>query len=612
MKFSQVKKLLAEAATTKAQALRMMRDITELLKDKSLPAALRSEIENLRASLRKTWKELADDANGPVAKPKVKSEAYYSEFVKKEDGEVVLYAKDKKKVIARFPYGKGKKYADEDEANAAAWKQENKIKYAKAGESGSSAPAAPVATDIALTAELELDECGDEYAMPAPMTWGAKSFSDLEAARAAGEATMQLQGLTGDLQVLIGSIMADPAEADKISSLRLVFDEYLSLVSGITGANLEADVAESEPVSLSGELLTAGAINVPADHDHLLGGVVSFAESNGGALALIEADSPLALPSARDPLKMDVRIITPGMGNGRDKHFYSREVLARDAKVFEGVKMYTTDHRDAEKSVRTEVAQIESITGFADDGAPIARVNIFDPAFAEQTRNRAKSGALKSLECSILAYGEAKPGLTPDGTKANIVTKITQAQSVDWVTKAGAGGYALRLAESADPSQGEPPMNKEKILELLGKSVLPEAARKRLALAEYADEAALATAITAETDYLKDLAEVASPETQAQPVALAEADVVAALAKTTLPQPSRKRLAEHEYKTNAELESAVKGEIAYLKEITGSGRPVTAPAASIGAARPRTLAETNKTVDAIVSNAFGMRARKEN
>lgn len=156
-------------------------------------------------------------------------------------------------------------------------------------------------------------------------------------------------------------------------------------------------------------------------------------------------------------------------------------------------------------------------------------------------------------------------------------------------------------------------MNKEKIVELLGKSALPEAARKRLALAEYADEAALNTAITAESDYLKALAEVASPETPATPVALAEADVVAALAKTTLPQPSRKRLSEHEYRDRAALDVAVKGEIAYLKEVTGSGRPVTAPAASIGADRPRTLAETNQTVDSIVSRTFGMReARKEN
>lgn len=600
MKFSQIKTRMKEAATLKSRALSLMRDITEILKDKSLPAALRSEIEGARAALRKTWKELADDAQGPVEKKA--REAGYSEVIKKEDDEIVLYAKDKKKVIARFPFGKGKKYADEEAARDAAWKQETKLRYAtKESENGSSAPVAPIAADIELTAELELDleECDDENSYAAaPAPWGAKSFTDLNAARAAQEATGLVHELTFDLQTIIQSIVGDPTSTDKVSELRVAFDEFISLVSDAMGANLEA--AEAEPISLSGEFLNSGTLNVPSGE--------RLAESNGGALALVEADMPLEVPNARSPLQMDVRLITPGWGNSRDKHYYGRDILERDAKVFEGVKMYTTDHRDAEKSVRTEVAQIQTITGFTADGAPIARVNIFDPAFAEQTRNRAKSNALKSLECSILAYGEAKPGTAPDGRKGNIVTKITQAQSVDWVTKAGAGGYALRLAES---EQGANPMDRNKIIELLGKSALPEAARKRLAEREYADEAALSTAITAESDYLKALAEVASPETPAAPVTLAEADVKAALAK--LPIPSQKRLAEGKYKDKAELETVIKAEISYLKEVTGSGKPVTAPAAAFGngGTRPKTLAETNKTVDAVVARGFGVPARKE-
>lgn len=590
MKFSQIKTRMKEAATLKSRALSLMRDITEILKDKSLPAALRSEIEGARAALRKTWKELADDAQGPVEKKA--REAGYSEVIKKEDDEIVLYAKDKKKVLGRFPFGKGKKYADEDAARDAAWKQETKLRYAKSEESGSSAPVAPIAADIELTAEFEFEaeECDDENSYAAtPVAWGAKSFTDLNAARAAQEATGLVHELTFDLQTIIQSIVGDPTSTDKVSELRVAFDEFISLVSDAMGANLEAAAEADEPVfTFVGERL---------------------AESNGGALALIEADTPLEVPSARSPLKMDVRLITPGWGNSRDKHYYGKDILERDAKVFEGVKMYTTDHRDAEKSVRTEVAQIETITGFTADGAPIARVNVFDPAFAEQTRNRAKSNALKSLECSILAYGEAKPGTAPDGRKGNIVTKITQAQSVDWVTKAGAGGYALRLAES---EQGANLMDKNKIVELLGKSALPEAARKRLAEREYADEAALNTAIATESDYIKALAEVASPETPAAPVTLAEADVKGILAKTTLPIPSQKRLAEGEYKDKAALETAVKTEISYLKEVTGSGKPVTAPAAAFGETRPKTLAETNKTVDAVVSRGFGVPARKEN
>jgi hypothetical protein len=162
----------------------------------------------------------------------------------------------------------------------------------------------------------------------------------------------------------------------------------------------------------------------------------------------LEAEMVALGKGPRSPLDLDVKLIVPGWGNKRDNNYYPATVLKRDAGVFVGAKMYATDHRENEKSVRTEVSRIKEITGFADDGAPIARVTIFDPDFAEQTRNRAQAGILDSLECSILAYGTGKPGKAPDGKSGYIVEAITAAQSVDWVTKAGAGGRALRLAES--------------------------------------------------------------------------------------------------------------------------------------------------------------------
>jgi hypothetical protein len=65
-------------------------------------------------------------------------------------------------------------------------------------------------------------------------------------------------------------------------------------------------------------------------------------------------------------------------------------MLERDAHVFEGVKMYTTNHKEDEKSVRTEVSQVlRCPVGFTDTGAPIAQVGVFDPAFAENIKNRA-------------------------------------------------------------------------------------------------------------------------------------------------------------------------------------------------------------------------------
>src|SRR4030066_1420158 len=125
-----------------------------------------------------------------------------------------------------------------------------------------------------------------------------------------------------------------------------------------------------------------------------------FAESSAGIIA--EDFGVNDANPARAPLTMRVQLIRPGWGNMKDNHFYTPEVLRRDAHIFEGKKMYTTDHRENEKSERTEVSVIEAIEGFTDDGAPIAKVNVFDPGFAEKVRNRQKAGVLDRLGCSVL------------------------------------------------------------------------------------------------------------------------------------------------------------------------------------------------------------------
>jgi len=287
---------------------------------------------------------------------------------------------------------------------------------------------------------------------------------------------------------------------------------------------------------------------------------VELAESaSGHAIALAETQAATGGPRA--PLLMNVALIRPGWGNKKDNHYYSREVLARDAKVFEGVKMYTADHRPDQKSVRTEVSVIKQITGFTDDGAPIAQVAVHDPDFAEATRNRAKLGTLNSLECSILATGRTKKGKAPDGEKGNIVEAITSATSVDWVTKAGAGGHALNLAEN---NAGGVNMDKEKIQELLSESELPPEAQERLAGAEYEDESAVKEAILQEKEKAQE---------QEEPQKLEEAEITKLLSETNLPSASKKRLARAEYEDESALREAILAEVEYVKTLTGSGSP---------------------------------------
>jgi hypothetical protein len=227
--------------------------------------------------------------------------------------------------------------------------------------------------------------------------------------------------------------------------------------------------------------------------------------------------------------------------------------LKRDAHLFEGVKMWPVDHRQEQKSAMNEVAVVEKITGFTDDGAPIARINIFDPEFAEKTRNRAEAGQLNTLECSILAKGTAKAGMM-EGKKYNIVEAITEANSVDFVTRAGAGGQALNLAES---EKDKPIMT------------LPD--EKQAPIAE-TGAATLPVVVTVPV-IISEGAPAENPAPASTPAVLAEAEVVALLSASHLPDALKEIMRERQYKDQAEFEATHTKMIERAKVLTGSGQP---------------------------------------
>jgi len=292
---------------------------------------------------------------------------------------------------------------------------------------------------------------------------------------------------------------AEEAAALDIGTLREYLEKALAMLEEHELVESEAEFAESA-----------------------VGHVISLAEA-------VPADTIV-------PLHLDVALITPGWGNKRDNHYYPREVVERDAGVFAGVKMFETDHRQDEKSTRTWVSTVKEIAGFTDDGAPIAKVSVHDKNFAERLIALHKDNLLEKMECSILAAGMARKGKI-DGKKAHIVESITNADSVDWVTRAGAGGRALGLSESENGGTMD---DKEKETDL-----------------EEAEEVTIS--------------EQEEPETPA-PVKLAEDEVSKALDGTNLPDASKKRLVESDYLTKAELDAAIVAEIAYVKEVTGSGK----------------------------------------
>jgi hypothetical protein len=219
--------------------------------------------------------------------------------------------------------------------------------------------------------------------------------------------------------------------------------------------------------------------------------------------ALAEADTPGA---AAKPLSLLVEIIQPGWGNTADNHYYPADMLATCADKFVGKKMYETNHRESEKSTRTWVSTIAEMKGLSTSGAPIARVVVHDPGFAERVRNLNTAGLLDKMECSILADGKATPGFEENGRKGKKVEAITSVESVDWVTAAGAGGHVAALAESGKGGPTlSPKLTAEAVKQLVEASKLPAASQVRLTEQQYGDEATLKAAIVKERDYVKVL-----------------------------------------------------------------------------------------------------------
>lgn len=307
------------------------------------------------------------------------------------------------------------------------------------------------------------------------------------------------------------------------------------------------------------------------------GETAEFGEAAGGAiLGLVEGDT------GSGPLQLNIAVIEPGWGNKRDNYFYPGDVLVRDAKVFEGAKMYATNHKLAEKSVLTEVSQVlECPTGFTESGAPIARVGVFSEAFAESIRNRDSLGVLGDLHCSILAGGKAQKGFEADGRKGRKVVAITEARSVDWVTSHGAGGRALSLAES-DSTFMEAQMNEhDDVVDTEAEATAPaqEADVEEAAFVEEKTPAATDEGDNESTEEAPPatpaVAEESEPEEEPE-VFLAEADAKAIFAEVkNLPDATRERLEAGQYHNRYEALAALEAEQTYLRTITNSGKPPT-------------------------------------
>lgn len=213
----------------------------------------------------------------------------------------------------------------------------------------------------------------------------------------------------------------------------------------------------------------------------------------GGAINLVESAATLeTIKLVEAKADYEIKLIAPGKGSSA---FYPKEVLQRDGpKVFKaGTHVYLNHPTAAEEAARPEgdvknlagvlTTRAEYSEGHAKGPGLYARMKVFAD-HAQTVEEKAPHVGM-----SIRASGKAESRQVKDGLP--VLTELTSAESVDVVTRAGAGGMILsESATSANLKEAE--MTAEEITKLIEASNAPlraqllrdSAERKAVALLE--------------------------------------------------------------------------------------------------------------------------------
>lgn len=323
----------------------------------------------------------------------------------------------------------------------------------------------------------------------------AYTLADLMALKQAEHLREQVEGLTQAFYTVASNILYGPdLPRAKAGAMLALAQELAEMLTALEPSPMEEAVAEAVAEPIEGRVPeeTQEAAAEPVKPTIIMEGApmtVSLREQGG----IVEAaDLPGVEGGRRAPLRIRTVLIQAGAGNKRDAHYYPQEVLEASIGKFAGAKMFLTDHRDEEKSVRTEASFVEKVIGYEEGVGLVADVVAYDPDFCEKTRNLRDVGRLDNLHCSIYGAGTSAKG-TVNGETYNVVKTIDEIRDIDWVTRAGAGGHAV---EASDYREGEVRMvDRGTVTEVLGKAKLPGYFATALSERDYADEGALDKAI---------------------------------------------------------------------------------------------------------------------
>jgi hypothetical protein len=164
----------------------------------------------------------------------------------------------------------------------------------------------------------------------------------------------------------------------------------------------------------------------------------------------MEFDGYISLREAKyDAAKGEIIaiLIEAGTNLGKRRH-YPKATVEESAPLFRGLKMYINHPTKAEEAARPErdlrdyVATITET--WADNGKAIGKISVHDKWLKELL---ADPVARENVGLSINAKGKSYVGKI-DGKDMQIIEKICEPKSVDWVTEPGARGRVVQLFES--------------------------------------------------------------------------------------------------------------------------------------------------------------------
>ena len=175
--------------------------------------------------------------------------------------------------------------------------------------------------------------------------------------------------------------------------------------------------------------------------------LIEESASTAERLTFKEVGTSAALaPAPKGSTRREVTIIQAGWGSSG---YYSREMLARDGpKVFpKGTHMYM-NHPSLTEDIEQPERKVENLAAVLTSDPVMIGNELKANADIYEHWAPLVNAVAGDIGVSIRAIGEAEPG-TAEGKNGMIIDALTEGISVDFVTKAGAGGKVGMLLESA-------------------------------------------------------------------------------------------------------------------------------------------------------------------